>query len=714
NAATQVTRTVNVVDVTPPVVTILGAHPVTIVQNAVYADAGITATDDTAVTVNLTSYARTLPTFLGPIIGNVDTATLGTYEVRYFVQDAAVNKAFPGGTEPVRTVNVVAAADVTLPVITLNGAPTVTVAQGSPFADAQGVPFASAGATATDNVDGNITANIVVGGTYTNTGTISAFTITYDVNDGAGNAATTVIRTVNVTDQTPPVIALNGTSPMTVALGDTFTDPGTTVTDNVDTGLTATATGTVNAAALGTYTLTYNNVIDAAGNSATPVTRTVNVTDQTPPVIALKGASLITVTLGGTFTDPGTTVTDNVDAGLTAMVTGAVNTTVAGAYALTYNVSDTANNAAIAVTRTINVVAPASTPPVMTAPADILISAADFNGVPATDQAIMDFLNGATATDVASGTRTVTNDAPAIFPVGSTQVTFTSSDASGNSTTITATVTVSGTSLGATVAPANGAADDDGDGITNAQEYIIGSDPNSTDTDGDGIPDSVEVGSSTKPTDSDGDGVFDINELPETSDDPSKVSGVASSNRGATFTIDGNGQNLSGITVDDLDGSASGTAIGDLGLLSYRVATDVGGTATVTITSDVALPIPLELFKVDANGVYTAIDAANYTVIGNTVELTVVDGGVLDQDGEVNGVVVDPLAFAQGEVEAPTEPETPAAPDTPATDTPEATPSSGSSGGCLVPTSTGQSMWLLPITGLMLLGIAAIRRKEKE
>jgi len=90
---------------------------------------------------------------------------------------------------------------------------------------------------------------------------------------GGGSNATAV---VNVTDQTAPVIVLTGANPMAVAQGSVFTDQGSTVSDNVDTGLTTTVTGSVDTAAVGTYTLTYN-VSDAAGNAATAVTRTVNV-----------------------------------------------------------------------------------------------------------------------------------------------------------------------------------------------------------------------------------------------------------------------------------------------------------------------------------------------------------------------------------------------------------------------------------------------------
>ncbi|MDX8378133.1 MAG: DUF5011 domain-containing protein, partial [Mariprofundales bacterium] len=78
-------------------------------------------------------------------------------------------------------------------------------------------------------------------------------------------------------DTVSPVIALLGANPLTVAQGGIFTDPGTTVIDNVDIGLVATATGVVDTYTVGNYTINYN-VSDIAGNAATSVSRTANVT----------------------------------------------------------------------------------------------------------------------------------------------------------------------------------------------------------------------------------------------------------------------------------------------------------------------------------------------------------------------------------------------------------------------------------------------------
>ena len=75
-------------------------------------------------------------------------------------------------------------------------------------------------------------------------------------------------------DSTAPVITLANPNTLRVDLGSTFTDPGATVTDDVDASRTVFGTGTVNTSTLGTYTLTYQ-ATDAAGNPASSVTRTV-------------------------------------------------------------------------------------------------------------------------------------------------------------------------------------------------------------------------------------------------------------------------------------------------------------------------------------------------------------------------------------------------------------------------------------------------------
>ena len=161
------------------------------------------------------------------------------------------------------------ALDTTAPVITLTGAASVTIEAGSTYTDA--------GATALDNLDGDLTSSIVTSSNV-NTSAIGSYTVTYDVSDAAGNAATRVTRTVIVQDTTAPVITLTGAASVTIEAGSTYTDAGATALDNLDGDLTSSivTSSTVNTSATGSYTVTYN-VSDAAGNAATQVTRTVTV-----------------------------------------------------------------------------------------------------------------------------------------------------------------------------------------------------------------------------------------------------------------------------------------------------------------------------------------------------------------------------------------------------------------------------------------------------
>lgn len=166
-------------------------------------------------------------------------------------------------------------------------------------------------------------------------------------------------------DGVGPVITLKGADPLNLTNGAVFTDPGATAADAAEgTSVDITGSGTVNTSVAGSYTVTYS-ASDAAGNAATPVTRTVIVAaagDTTPPVISLTGSATVTVAWGGTYSDAGATATDNVDSSVTVNSSGTVNTAVPGTYTITYTAKDAANNSATPVTRTVTVSAPSSTP----------------------------------------------------------------------------------------------------------------------------------------------------------------------------------------------------------------------------------------------------------------------------------------------------------------------------------------------------------------
>jgi len=101
-------------------------------------------------------------------------------------------EANDGNTEPT--------ADTKAPVITLVGT-DANISVGDTYIDA--------GATATDNVDGDLTATIITINPVDTT-TAGTYIVTYDVNDTAGNSAVQVSRTITVNVATN--ITHNGTT----------------------------------------------------------------------------------------------------------------------------------------------------------------------------------------------------------------------------------------------------------------------------------------------------------------------------------------------------------------------------------------------------------------------------------------------------------------------------------------------------------------------
>ncbi len=340
NAADEVTRTVTVIaDTIAPEITLNGDSSISVDLNGTFTDPGATALDnlDGDISANIV------------VTGSVDTSTSGTYELKYNVSDAAGNAA----TEVIRTITV--AADTVAPVITILGHNPMSIWQNDPFEDP--------GATATDNVDGDITANIVVTGSVDNT-TAGTYTLTYTVSDTAGNEAVKTRDVYVSADSSKPSLVLEGDAEITIYVGETFIDPGATSIDNRDGNISANiiVSGTVDNETAGTYELVYN-VSDAAGNSATPVTRTVHViADTIAPVITIIGSNTITLNAGQAYNEQGATATDNKDGDVSAniIIDSNVDTETEGTYQVTYNVSDVAGNQAEEVVRTV-IVNPAIT-----------------------------------------------------------------------------------------------------------------------------------------------------------------------------------------------------------------------------------------------------------------------------------------------------------------------------------------------------------------
>ncbi len=321
NKAPPQIRMIIVEDVTPPVITLKGNSSITVPASIPYVDPGYTAIDN--IDGDITGRVV--------ISGMVDTDTLGDYTIYYDVSDGARNAAI----QQSRTVTVV---DMTPPVITLKGGSSITIPAS--------VPYVEPGYTAIDNIDGNLTENVVITG-HVDTDVPGTYTLYYDVWDAELNLSPVQNRTVIVVDMTPPVITLKGNSSITVPASIPYTDPGYTAIDNIDGDITGRVViaGMVDTDTLGDYTI-YYDVSDGARNAAIQQSRTVTVVDMTPPVITLTGNATITIPMGPTYTDPGYTATDNIDGDITSMVTvsGTVNPLIPGTYTIQYMVTDAADN----------------------------------------------------------------------------------------------------------------------------------------------------------------------------------------------------------------------------------------------------------------------------------------------------------------------------------------------------------------------------------
>jgi len=296
----------------------------------------------------------------------LSSLTDGTdYHFRIISSDASSNTSTSGDN----IFTTVEGADITKPVITLLGMNPLQLTVGDTYTDP--------GATALDNIDGDLTLGIVVAGDTVDTSTADIYNVTYDVSDSAGNGAVQETRTVIVVepDATPiiPTISLNGIaieSAYTVTEAtarfisglqfDTTNAVSVTVNgSSVPAGAIVTAVSQADAITLGAHT--YNVRVTSSTGDMTDITVTYQVNadpivDETAPVITLLGVNPQTLTVGDTYTELGATASDDVDGDISSNIvinSSAVDMATAGTYEVTYNVTDAAGNVAVQETRTV-------------------------------------------------------------------------------------------------------------------------------------------------------------------------------------------------------------------------------------------------------------------------------------------------------------------------------------------------------------------------
>jgi hypothetical protein len=125
------------------------------------------------------------------------------------------------------TFTIVVSNDVVPPVITLVGDALVEVDCGEGYTEE--------GATASDDVDGDISANLVVTGdlVYPVNTPPGDYLVVYNVEDSSTNAAATVTRTVRVRDNCPLFVEILGDNPVIVEEGADYTFTTSAVTGNI-------------------------------------------------------------------------------------------------------------------------------------------------------------------------------------------------------------------------------------------------------------------------------------------------------------------------------------------------------------------------------------------------------------------------------------------------------------------------------------------------
>lgn len=191
------------------------------------------------------------------------------------------------------------------PVITIIGGDTVHVEILGNYVEY--------GAVAIDNIDGNLSAKIVLHGSV-DTKTIGVYYLDYSVQDVAGNKASKT-RIVIVGDTEKPIISNSDAIDSNIVLvlaGSIFINR-TKVTDNYDTPMlieTVGSNGNVNSKILGRYPMIYN-ATDKSGNKADTKVFIFIVGDYLGPNIILNTSDTILWPVNVIYTSTNPTLKDN-------------------------------------------------------------------------------------------------------------------------------------------------------------------------------------------------------------------------------------------------------------------------------------------------------------------------------------------------------------------------------------------------------------------
>jgi large repetitive protein len=404
NASTQ-TQTVIVDDVTAPVPDVATLPT-------------ITGECSAAVTTAPTATDNCVGTVTGTTTDPLSYATQGTFTITWTFSDG-------NGNSSTQTQTVIV-DDVTAPVPDVATLPTIT---GECSAAVTTAP------TATDNCIGTVTGTTTDPLSYTTQGT---YTITWTYDDGNGNTSTQ-LQTVIVDDNTAPVPDLATLPTLTGECSVTVTTTPT-ATDNCEGTITGTTTDPLSYTAQGTYTITWT-YDDGNGNTSTQL-QTVIVDDVTAPVPDVATLPTITGECSAAVTTA-PTATDNCVGTVTGTTTNPLSYNTQGTFTITWTYDDGNGNTS---TQLQTVIVDDNTPPTITCQPSpqtrsIGLSATtyttvgiEFDPVSATDNC-----GSVTLTNNYNNSATLSG---AVFPLGTTTVIWTATDASNNTATCTLLVVI--------------------------------------------------------------------------------------------------------------------------------------------------------------------------------------------------------------------------------------------------------------------------------
>jgi hypothetical protein len=273
---------------------------------------------------------------------------------------------------------------------------------------------------------------------------IGTTTVSCTATDASGNTSAPASFTISVADRGAPTVSVPGpvmreasgpggaSATYSVTASDAI-DPSPSVTCNHSSGETF---------PLGSTTVSCT-AKDASNNNSAPASFLVQVVDTTGPNLQNVPAN-VTVEANGpagskvNFPTPiAVDVVDGPVAGVSCSPASG-STFALGTATVTCSAADSRSNTG---SKSFNVTVADKTPPTLLIPTSLGIHATTAEGIPRSP-ALDGWLSSASAADIVDPSPVVANNAPLFLPIGTTDVTFTARDASGNATSRSSAIVV--------------------------------------------------------------------------------------------------------------------------------------------------------------------------------------------------------------------------------------------------------------------------------